>query len=89
MAMHYAGVVAWSREADPSIGEYGPPLSFSKAVKYRTSIGDCITLALDFRPKTGDIFHLVISSGSNIAFVAAVRSLVRHEVQFRPRPVPP
>ncbi len=25
MAMHYAGVVAWSREADPSIGEYGSP----------------------------------------------------------------
>jgi hypothetical protein len=22
----YAGVVAWSREADPSIGEYGPPV---------------------------------------------------------------
>lgn len=25
IADHYAGVVAWSREADPSIGEYGPP----------------------------------------------------------------
>lgn len=25
MADHYAGVVAWSREADPSVGEYGPP----------------------------------------------------------------
>lgn len=22
----YAGVVAWSREADPAIGEYGPPV---------------------------------------------------------------
>jgi hypothetical protein len=22
----YAGVVAWSREADPAIGEYGPPM---------------------------------------------------------------
>lgn len=26
MAGSYAGVVAWSREADPSIGEYGPPV---------------------------------------------------------------
>ncbi len=26
MADQYAGVVAWSREADPSIGEYGPPV---------------------------------------------------------------
>ncbi|MES5047290.1 hypothetical protein ABVB72_18650 [Rhizobium nepotum] len=25
LADQYAGVVAWSREADPSIGEYGPP----------------------------------------------------------------
>jgi hypothetical protein len=25
MADQYAGVVAWSREADPAIGEYGPP----------------------------------------------------------------
>ena len=24
MADQYAGVIAWSREADPSIGEYGP-----------------------------------------------------------------
>jgi hypothetical protein len=22
----YAGVVAWSREADPAVGEYGPPV---------------------------------------------------------------
>jgi hypothetical protein len=22
----YAGVVAWSRDADPAIGEYGPPV---------------------------------------------------------------
>lgn len=26
MADQYAGVVAWSRDADPSIGEYGPPV---------------------------------------------------------------
>lgn len=26
MADQYAGVVAWSREADPSIGEYGAPV---------------------------------------------------------------
>lgn len=26
MADQYAGVVAWSREADPSVGEYGPPV---------------------------------------------------------------
>jgi len=26
MADQFAGVVAWSREADPSIGEYGPPV---------------------------------------------------------------
>ncbi|UIK04975.1 hypothetical protein [Neorhizobium galegae] len=26
MADQYAGVVAWSREADPAIGEYGPPV---------------------------------------------------------------
>lgn len=26
MADQYAGVVAWSREADPMIGEYGPPV---------------------------------------------------------------
>lgn len=25
MAPEYAGVLAWSRDADPSIGEYGPP----------------------------------------------------------------
>ena len=25
MADQYVGVVAWSREADPAIGEYGPP----------------------------------------------------------------
>jgi hypothetical protein len=25
MADQYAGVIAWSREAEPSIGEYGPP----------------------------------------------------------------
>lgn len=25
MAGQYVGVVVWSREADPSIGEYGPP----------------------------------------------------------------
>jgi len=25
MADKYAGVVAWSREADPMIGQYGPP----------------------------------------------------------------
>lgn len=25
MAAEYAGVIAWSRDADPSIGEYGPP----------------------------------------------------------------
>jgi len=22
---HYAGVLAWSRDADPALGEYGPP----------------------------------------------------------------
>ncbi|OLP60331.1 hypothetical protein BJF93_15350 [Xaviernesmea oryzae] len=26
MADQYAGVVAWSREANPLIGEYGPPV---------------------------------------------------------------
>lgn len=26
MADQYAGVVAWSREADPALGEYGPPV---------------------------------------------------------------
>lgn len=26
MADQYASVVAWSREADPAIGEYGPPV---------------------------------------------------------------
>jgi hypothetical protein len=26
----YAGVVAWSREADPAIGEYGPPVVIYK-----------------------------------------------------------
>jgi hypothetical protein len=26
MADQYAGVVAWSREADPGVGEYGPPV---------------------------------------------------------------
>tara|TARA_R110000751_G_scaffold144643_1_gene248233 strand:+ start:1932 stop:2048 length:117 start_codon:yes stop_codon:yes gene_type:complete len=26
MADQYAGVVAWSREADPGLGEYGPPM---------------------------------------------------------------
>lgn len=25
LAGNHAGVVAWSREADPSVGEYGPP----------------------------------------------------------------
>ena len=25
LASHYAGVMAWSRDADPAIGEYGPP----------------------------------------------------------------
>lgn len=25
MAAEYAGVIAWSRDADPSMGEYGPP----------------------------------------------------------------
>lgn len=27
----YAGVVAWSREADPAIGEYGPPVILFQA----------------------------------------------------------
>lgn len=31
MADQYAGVVAWSREADPSIGEYGPPVVIFQA----------------------------------------------------------
>ena len=31
MADQYAGVVAWSREADPAIGEYGPPDVLSQA----------------------------------------------------------
>lgn len=26
LADKYAGVIAWSREADPNIGEYGPPV---------------------------------------------------------------
>jgi hypothetical protein len=25
LAPNHAGVVAWSRDADPSVGEYGPP----------------------------------------------------------------
>ena len=25
MADQYAGVMAWSRDADPALGEYGPP----------------------------------------------------------------
>lgn len=25
MAHEYAGVIAWSRDADPALGEYGPP----------------------------------------------------------------
>lgn len=25
MASQYAGVIAWSRDADPALGEYGPP----------------------------------------------------------------
>ncbi|MCT7665645.1 hypothetical protein [Shinella kummerowiae] len=25
MASHYAGVLAWSRDADPALGDYGPP----------------------------------------------------------------
>ena len=31
MADKYAGVVAWSREADPMIGEYGPPVELFQA----------------------------------------------------------
>lgn len=31
MADQYAGVVAWSRDADPSIGEYGPPVILFQA----------------------------------------------------------
>lgn len=31
MADQYAGVVGWSREADPSIGEYGPPVIIYQA----------------------------------------------------------
>lgn len=31
MADQYAGVVAWSREADPAIGEYGPPVVLFQA----------------------------------------------------------
>ncbi|MBN9031216.1 MAG: hypothetical protein BGO05_11835 [Rhizobiales bacterium 63-7] len=31
MADKYAGVVAWSREADPMIGEYGPPVVLFQA----------------------------------------------------------
>lgn len=31
MADQYAGVVAWSREADPAIGEYGPPVILFQA----------------------------------------------------------
>lgn len=31
MADKYAGVVAWSREADPAIGEYGPPVVLFQA----------------------------------------------------------
>ena len=26
MAYQYAGVVAWSRDADPALGDYGPPV---------------------------------------------------------------
>lgn len=25
MAAEYAGVIAWSRDADPALGDYGPP----------------------------------------------------------------
>lgn len=31
IADQYAGVVAWSREADPAIGEYGPPVVIFKS----------------------------------------------------------
>jgi hypothetical protein len=31
MADQYAGIVAWSREADPLIGEYGPPVVLFQA----------------------------------------------------------
>lgn len=31
IADQYAGVVAWSREADPAIGEYGPPVIIFQA----------------------------------------------------------
>lgn len=31
MAGQYAGIVAWSREADPSIGEYGDPVVLFQA----------------------------------------------------------
>ncbi|MQY44526.1 hypothetical protein GAO09_00355 [Rhizobiales bacterium RZME27] len=31
VADQYSGVVAWSREADPAIGEYGPPVVIFQA----------------------------------------------------------
>jgi hypothetical protein len=31
MADSHAGVVAWSREADPNLGEYGPPVVLFQA----------------------------------------------------------
>ncbi|MFP5076610.1 hypothetical protein ACLE20_04830 [Rhizobium sp. YIM 134829] len=33
----HAGVVAWSREADPNIGEYGPPVVLFQAGEFRSS----------------------------------------------------
>ena len=31
LAMKHAGVIAWSREANPAIGEYGPPITLFQA----------------------------------------------------------
>lgn len=31
LASHYAGVMAWSRDADPTLGDYGPPTILFKA----------------------------------------------------------
>jgi len=31
LAMKHAGVIAWSREANPAIGEYGPPTTLFQA----------------------------------------------------------
>lgn len=42
LAIKHAGVVAWSREANPDIGEYGPPTPSTRLAKFlRWNKGSC------------------------------------------------